>query len=103
MTGPCITPWSTLQPQRYEPGPSIDLFVAEVKNRADDFSVQQNILSDYAQTIVHVARIIKEGQYDVILCPLRGARHPVLQANINVYGRAVLALRRRTSPRARMT
>jgi hypothetical protein len=82
MTGPCVTPWSTLQPERYESGPGIDLFVSEMKKRPDVFSVQQNTLSDYAQTIVQVARVIKESQYDVILCPLRGARHPGLHANI---------------------
>jgi hypothetical protein len=53
-----------------------------MKKRPDVFSVQQNTLSDYAQTIVQVARIIKENQYGVIPCPLRGARHPGLQANI---------------------
>jgi hypothetical protein len=47
MTDPCVTPGSTLQPQKYEAGPGIDLFVSEMKKRPDVFSVQQNTLSDY--------------------------------------------------------
>jgi hypothetical protein len=82
MTGPCVTPHTILTPQQYVSGASVEKFISEMKQRSDVFSVPQNALSDYAQTIVQVARIIKESKYDVILCPLRGARLPGLQADI---------------------
>jgi hypothetical protein len=39
-------------------------------------------LSRYAETLVEVSRVIKESAYDVVPCPMRGARMPGLQGNV---------------------
>jgi hypothetical protein len=56
--------------------------VAQVKKSPGVFTVSEPVLIQYADKLVEVARILKENSYDVILCPLRGARMPGLQAEL---------------------
>jgi hypothetical protein len=56
--------------------------VAKLKKSTGVFTVSEPVLIQYADKLVAVARILKENSYDVILCPLRGARMPGLQAEL---------------------
>ena len=70
-----------IEPAYQETGPQADAFVARTKQSQGVFSVSQAVLTRYAQKLVEVARIIKENTYDIVLCPMRGARMPGLQSN----------------------
>lgn len=51
-------------------------------NKQGVYRVQKTQVSDYASRLVNVARMIKESNHDLVLCPLRGGRLPGLQAQI---------------------
>lgn len=44
--------------------------------------VNRPIVMDYSVELIRVSRIIKESQYDIVLCPLRGARLAGLQSRL---------------------
>ena len=46
------------------------------------FVVNQPIIMNYAAELIKAVRIIQERQYEIVLCPLRGARMPGLQARV---------------------
>jgi hypothetical protein len=48
----------------------------------DVFGVSQQVLKGYAEKLIEVSRIIKESAYDLVLCPMRGARMPGLQGQL---------------------
>lgn len=56
--------------------------VEKLKKQPQIYQVQRALIHDYAEKLVGAARIIKESDYDLVLCPLRGGRLPGLQARI---------------------
>src|ERR1051326_3171689 len=63
-------------------GPQTSGFVARVRETPNVFTVHQPTLNVYAKRLIEVTRIIKESNYDLMLCPMRGARMPGMQAEL---------------------
>jgi hypothetical protein len=82
ITSPYLQPAAPIEPVDYAEGAQAAALAAEMKKRQEGYLVSQQVLKAYADKVIEVARKIKERAYDIVLCPLRGARMPGLQANI---------------------
>lgn len=59
---------------RHEQGPETVKFIQYAKKQDKIFPVREPQLKSYADKLLEVSRKVKELGYDVVLCPLRGAR-----------------------------
>lgn len=60
-------------------------YVDEMKRTPGVFPVKLDVVNAYGAKVIEISRIIKESKYDVILCPLRGARLPGIQSDLMCY------------------
>jgi len=79
ITSPFLKPAAQPQVVDYHTETQAALFASKAKQSKGVFSVSQQVLSRYAEKLIEVSRIIKESAYEVVLCPMRGARMPGLQ------------------------
>jgi hypothetical protein len=63
-------------------GAQTTFFMSSAKRSKGVYGVSQQVLSRYAEKLIEVSRIIKESEYDVVLCPMRGARMAGLQGQL---------------------
>jgi hypothetical protein len=82
ITSPFLNPASEPEIVDYRTGSEASLFVSEVKQSESVFVASQEVLGKYAEKLIEVSRIIKESAYDILLCPMRGARMPGLQGQL---------------------
>ncbi len=81
ITSPYIKP-AALEKVDGAVGQETSGFVVRTRESPNVFPVYQPTLVTYAGKLVEVARIFKEGAYDIVLCPMRGARMPGMQADL---------------------
>ncbi len=79
ITSPYIMP-DALEKVDGTSGQETAAFVARIGQSPRVFLLYQPTLNTYAGKLVEVARMIKESAYDIVLCPMRGARMPGVQA-----------------------
>jgi len=82
ITSPYVKPNAPAEPVEQIGCREVDDFVARKKLNRCVFPVQQSVLSEYAAMLIEVSRLIKESAYDIVFCPMRGARMAGLQANL---------------------
>jgi hypothetical protein len=82
LTAPFLKPAAALAPQQTETGPEAARFAAYMKKSPEVFPVSQVLLARYAAKLVEVSRLVKESAYDIVLCPMRGARMAGLQVDL---------------------
>lgn len=82
ITSPFLKPAAQPEVVDYQTGKQASLFPSKARQTKGVFSVSQQVLSRYAEKLIEVSRIIKESGYDVVLCPMRGARMPGLQGHL---------------------
>ncbi len=63
-------------------GTESDKLIESLRKQKQLYTIQKPHAFDYASKLVNVARMIKESEYDLVLCPLRGGRLPGLQSQI---------------------
>jgi hypothetical protein len=82
ITSPFIKPAAPMEVADQVTGPQADMFATRMRQSPGVFPVSETVLRRYAETLVEVSRAIKESTYDIVLCPMRGARMPGLQGNL---------------------
>jgi hypothetical protein len=82
ITSPFLKPAARPEVVDYHTGSEATLFASRTKQAKDVYAISQQVLSRYAEKLLEVSRIIKESAYDVVLCPMRGARMPGLQGHL---------------------
>lgn len=82
VTNPFFPGASPVEPQEIAVGEDAKKLYASAKQSQDCFVVNRPIVMDYAVELVRAARLIREREYDLVLCPLRGARLPGIQARV---------------------
>lgn len=82
ITNPFFPGASPVEAQEVAMGKDAESLYASAKQAPTFFVVNRPIVMDYAVELVRAARLIREREYDLVLCPLRGARLPGLQARV---------------------
>jgi hypothetical protein len=83
ISSPYIPPSAPIEPEYSIAGRAeTSRFVDVMKRERSPFIIKQRVLTAYASKIFEVARILKESGFGIILCPLRGARLPGMQADV---------------------
>lgn len=83
ISSPYVQPSAPIEPECSMVGVAeTSRYVDAMKRERSPFIIKQRVLTAYASKILEVARILKESGYGIILCPLRGARLPGMQAGV---------------------
>lgn len=82
ITSPFIKDSAPIQPVELVDAREVDYFVSRMKKEPNVYRMQQDVVKQYAAKLIEVARIIKESAFDIVFCPMRGARMPGLQADL---------------------
>jgi hypothetical protein len=82
ITSPFIKDSAPIMPVEQVDAWEVDFFVNRMKREPNVYRMRQDVVKQYATKLIEVARIIKESAFDIVLCPMRGARMPGLQADL---------------------
>jgi hypothetical protein len=82
ITSPFIKSSAPIEPAERVDPPEVDSFMNQLKKDRHIYRIQREVLTGYASKLIEVARIIKESAFDIVFCPMRGARMPGLQADL---------------------
>jgi len=73
---------SPVESEEVAVGQDAEKLYESTKQHNDCFVINRPIVMDYVTELVRAARVIREREYNVVLCPLRGARLPGIQAKV---------------------
>jgi len=73
---------SPVEPEERATGENAKSLIMFQKDKPSCFLVHKSVVMDYAAELVRAVRMIKEMDYQLILCPFRGARMPGIQARV---------------------
>lgn len=82
LAGPVYAKASPLEPERIAHGRDAGLLLDSYANQPSCYTMQQSVVRDYAAGVVRAIRAITELNYEIILCPIRGARMPGIQCSV---------------------
>lgn len=82
ITNPYYPKSTPIEPEEVASGSDIDQLVSKYRNKENYFIMNGPVVMDYASELVRTVRLIKEQAYELVLCPLRGARLPGIQARV---------------------
>lgn len=80
ITNPYFHSSSPLEQEEKATGSDARKLLKTYSQGANVFVVKKPVVMDYAAELVRAVRVIKERRYELVLCPLRGARMPGIQA-----------------------
>jgi hypothetical protein len=82
ITSPFIKSSAPIEPVEQVGAREVSAFVDRMRKQANVYRMQQDVVKRYAAKLIEVSRIIKESAFDIVFCPMRGARMPGLQADL---------------------
>lgn len=82
LAGPCYAQASPLEPERIAQGNDATQLLNSYAKEPSCYTMQQPVVRDYAAAVVRAIRAITELNYEIILCPIRGARMPGIECSV---------------------